>query len=449
MKRVMAIAFLTLRESVRSGAAAALLGLILALVGWLALTLQGDGTLAGQVRVFLRYATGTVSAVLCLATLWLAAGRIASEVEDRTLQTVAVKPVRAAEIWLGKWLGLVLLDAALIAVTGTVVAFGAFCILNHTGEHTSAERDDARRHSLVCRIPLAPIPDRPAMTVTNACEEHDDEATEATHLHERMARETVPPGGSRVWTFDLSNTPAGTLWLQFHFDYGAAERMPAKGTWSLAAPGAGNVLWSAAVSNLPAGRHRMPVSSATPATGKLTLTFASAPAPEAGVIVFRPGSGAILLTGEADIAVHLFRALLIVLLKLSVLAAAGLACSALFFTPVATFAATALAIMTLCVQYFIALSAPGQATGSCGHHHGNEVPASPTWYERAAETITRGAAVIVRPIDSLDGIEPVSDGLVVPWTLVCRAAIVLLGGYGLVLAAMGIIALRRRELADV
>ena len=123
--------------------------------------------------------------------------------------------------------------------------------------------------------------------------------------------------------------------------------------------------------------------------------------PEAGVIVFRPGSGAILLTGEANMAVHLFRALLIVLLKLSVLAAAGLACSALFFTPVATFAATALAIMTLCVQYFIALSAPGQATGSCGHHHGNEVPAPPTWYERAAETITRGAAVIVQPIDSL------------------------------------------------
>jgi hypothetical protein len=449
MKRIMAIAALTLRETVHSGAAAALLGLTLALVGWLALILQGDGTLAGQVRVFLRYATGTVAAVLGLATLWLASSRIASEVDDRTIQTVAVKPVRAAEIFLGKWLGLVLLDAALLAAAGTAIAGGAFHILKRTGEHTTAERNEARRHSLVCRLPLAPMADRPAMAATTASEEHDDDGMDAVSPREEMMRQTVPPGRSRVWTFDLPRGPGDWVWLQFHFNCGSAERLPMEGAWSLARQGISNTMWSAAVSNLPAGRHRIPVLPSEPVVGKLTLTFSNAPAPESGVIVFRPKAGAILLAGESNMAVHLFRALLIVLLKLSVLAAAGLACSALFSTPVATFAATALAVMTLCVQYFLSLSEPGQTARSCGHDHGLESAVAGAWYERAADSITRVAAVIVQPVASLDGIEPVSDGLVVPWTLVGRSAFVLLGGYCLALAAIGVIALRRRELADV
>jgi hypothetical protein len=362
---------------------------------------------------------------------------------------VAVKPVRPAEIWLGKWLGLVLLDAALLAASGTVVAAGAFYILNHSGKHTTAERVEARAHSMVCRLPLAPTPEPTSTATVATCEQYDDETDGPTHLHEQMARLTVPPGGSRAWTFNLPRGPAEPLWLQFHFDYGSAQRLPMNGTWSLARPGASNVLWSAAVSNLPAGRHLAPVSTAQPAADTLTLSFANASGPDSSVVVFRPSSGAILLAGESGMAIHLFRALLIVLLKLAVLAAAGLACSAMFYTPVATFAATALAVMTICVQYFIALSEPGQAVHSCGHHHGNEVPVPTAWYEQAAESVANAAAVIVQPVDSLDGIALVSDGLAVPWSLVGRSALVLLGGYGLMLAVIGIIALRRRELADV
>lgn len=448
MKRVLAIAMLTVRESVRSGAAAALLGLTLTLVGWLALTLQGDGTLAGQVRVFVRYATGVVAAVLGLATLWLAAGRISSEVDDKTVQTLAVKPVHPAEVWLGKWLGLVLMDAVLLAAAGTVVAVSAFLILNHAGDHNRGERDDARRHALVCRVPIASAPDPASSHKAADCEEDEGEHGEAAPRGE-LAAHVVPPGGSRTWRFHLPRGAGNSLWLQFRFDYGSIERLPMQGDWSLRSSGASNVLWSAAVSNLPAGRHRIPVSLAAPASGSLALTFAGAPAPSASVIVFRQKAGALLLAGESGMVNHFARALFIVLLKLAVLAAAGLACSALFSTPVATFAATALAVMTLCVQYFISISGPGQQPHACGHSHGRDAGAPTAWYERAAESITRAAAVIVQPVDSLDGIEPVSDGLAVSWSLVGRSALILLGVYSLMLAAVGIIALRRRELADV
>lgn len=448
MKRILAISVLTLRESLRSGAAAALFGLTLAIAGWLALTIQGDGTLAGQIRVFIRYAAGATTAILGLATLWLAAGRIASEIDDRTMQTLAVKPVHAIEVWLGKWLGMVILNAAFLAVAGTVIACGAFLVLHYSGDYDAAKRDDARRHSLVCRTPLAPISDRHQAHAATS-EDHDREPADEGSPHAQVARQVVPPGGSRVWTFELPPGASGPLWVQFTFDYGSSDRIPMSGSWSLSSYGATNAFWSAAVSNLAAGRHSMEVRAATPISGKLTLRFSAAPAPETGVVVFRQESGAILLEGESSTASHLFRALLIALLKLSLLAAAGLTSSALFSTPVATFVATSLAIMTICIQYFLSVPDAEKTAHSCGHDHGSEAAAAVAWYEAAADSVTRAAAVVVQPIHSMDGLALVADGLEVPWSLVGRAAFVLLGGYVLILGAIGAIALRRRELADV
>ena len=447
MKRILAIAWLTCRESVRSGTAVSLLCLALAAVGWLALTLQGDGTLAGQAEVFLRYASGAAISILGLASLWLGAGRIASEVDDRTIQTIVVKPVRTAEIWIGKWLGLVLVNAALLAAVGCVVVAGVAWILHRSGSRAQQERDDAIRRVMVCRTPLAPLPG--AAGEPGECETREGDGSHDgdTHRSARIAREVVPPGGSRTWTFNLPGGSSGGLWLQFAFDYGSAERLPMQGTWSLTRPGSTNALWAEAVSGLSAGRHRVEIRQAGKLSGFLTLTFTSAPAQDTGVIVFRPGSSATILLGDSGMPAQLLRAMLIALFKLSVLAAAGLSCSALFTTPVATFAATSLAVATLCLQYFLSIPEGAATPHSCSTHGDQDDATKAAWYQAAADSVTRAGATVLKPAYSLDGIGPVSDGLTVPWALVGRAALVLLGGYALVLAALGIVALRRREMA--
>jgi hypothetical protein len=447
MKRILAIAWLTCRESVRSGAALSLLCLTLAAVGWLALTLQGDGTLTGQAEVFLRYACGVTIAILGLASLWLGAGRIASEVDDRTIQTLVVKPVHAADVWIGKWLGLVLMNAALLAAVSCVVVAGVVWILHNGGANAPDLRDDARRRVMVCRTPLAPVPGPDTKTGDCPSCGGDGGQEDDHHRTGRIAHEVVPPGGSRAWNFNLPSGGSSAFWLQFAFDYGSAERLPMQGVWSLTKPGATNALWTKSVSGLSAGRHRIEVRPQGPVSGTFALAFTSAPAPETGVIVFRPGSAAAILVGESGMPAQLFRAMLIALFKLSVLAAAGLSCSALFSTPVATFAATSLAVATVCVQYFLSIPAGEATPHSCAAHGDQEDASRGAWYQVAADFVTRAVATVLEPAHSLDGIGPVSDGLTVPWTLVGRAAIVLLGGYVLVLAALGVVALRRRELA--
>jgi hypothetical protein len=220
-----------------------------------------------------------------------------------------------------------------------------------------------------------------------------------------------------------------------------------QGTWSLHERGASNALWSAAVAGLPAGQHRLQARLPGPVRGKVALRFTAAPAPDAGVIVFRADSGAMVLVGEHPMPWHLLRALLIALMKLSVLAAAGLSCSALFSSPVATFAATSLAVATLCIQYFLSVPEAEAGAHNCGMHDHGGAAAGKSWYEAAAESVTRATARVLEPTLSLDGMGPVSDGLTVPWSLVGRAALVLLGGYVVILGALGVIALRRRELA--
>src|SRR5580698_2854941 len=94
--------------------------LVGAVVG-LPILLQDDGTAEGFAQILITYTLGAVTGLLGLCTLWLACGTLARDVEECQIQMVAVKPIARWQIWLGKWLGLVTLNAALLALAGTSI----------------------------------------------------------------------------------------------------------------------------------------------------------------------------------------------------------------------------------------------------------------------------------------------------------------------------------------
>ena len=97
--------------------------LLLASVVALPLLIKDDGTARGFTQILLTYTLTTISALLGLSTLWLACGTLARDIEECQIQVVAVKPVARWQIWLGKWLGIVSLNAALLAISGASVFF--------------------------------------------------------------------------------------------------------------------------------------------------------------------------------------------------------------------------------------------------------------------------------------------------------------------------------------
>src|SRR5689334_1841467 len=121
MQRLFAICWLTWKAALRFRLFIVVAGLLLASVVLLPLLIKDDGTARGFTQILLTYTLTTISALLGLSTLWLACGTLARDIEECQMQVVAVKPIARWQIWLGKWLGIVSLNAALLALAGVSI----------------------------------------------------------------------------------------------------------------------------------------------------------------------------------------------------------------------------------------------------------------------------------------------------------------------------------------
>src|ERR1700749_3038423 len=148
MQQIFAIINLTWKAAFRYRLFWVLAALLLGAVVGLPILIKDDGTAAGFAQILITYTLGTVTALLGLCTLWLSCGTLARDMEECQMQMVAVKPIARWQIWIGKWLGIVLLDAALLAVAGASV----FGLLEWRARKLpAAELDKLRNEVLVAR----------------------------------------------------------------------------------------------------------------------------------------------------------------------------------------------------------------------------------------------------------------------------------------------------------
>src|SRR5262245_29073431 len=148
MQRVLAIAALTWKAAFRFRLFLVVAVLLLASVVALPLLIKDDGTARGFTQILLTYTLATISALLGISTLWLACGTLARDIEECQMQVVAVKPIARWQIWLGKWSGLMSLNAALLALSGGSV----FALLQWRATRLPPEQQEVlRREVLVAR----------------------------------------------------------------------------------------------------------------------------------------------------------------------------------------------------------------------------------------------------------------------------------------------------------
>src|SRR5271155_416034 len=123
MNKILTIAGLTWKSAFRYRLFWILSALLAAAVVGLPLMLVSDGTAKGLVQILLTYTLSATATLLGFATLWLSCGTLAKDVEDCQVQMVVVKPIARWQIWLGKWLGILSLNAALLALAGAAIFF--------------------------------------------------------------------------------------------------------------------------------------------------------------------------------------------------------------------------------------------------------------------------------------------------------------------------------------
>src|SRR5450631_1190046 len=121
MQRIFAIAWLTWKAALRFKLFLVIAVLLILAVVGLPLVIKDDGTAQGFTQIILTYTLSAITALLGLSTIWLACGTLARDIEECQIQVVATKPIARWQIWLGKWLGIVSLNATLLAISGACI----------------------------------------------------------------------------------------------------------------------------------------------------------------------------------------------------------------------------------------------------------------------------------------------------------------------------------------
>src|SRR5439155_14121368 len=135
---------------------------------------------------------------------------LARDIEEAQMQVVAVKPVARWEIWLGKWLGLVALNAALLLLAGGSVFF----LMQWRAQRLSPKEQRILRNEIfVARGSLKPA--KPNIEAAVEAEfqrimqekpvpQNEQSSLKTNLLESALAKaQVVPTGYERTWIIDL------------------------------------------------------------------------------------------------------------------------------------------------------------------------------------------------------------------------------------------------------
>jgi len=452
MSRILAIAFIALRSSVRSRIVLLLLAILLLVVIGLPLTVRGDGTMAGHVQIVLGYTLGSVFIILALATLWAGCAAVSTEIQGRQLQLVTTKPVRAAEIWLGKWLGLLLLNASLLALSGAAV-YGLLLWTTRPSVTTSGDQLALREELLVARRPIAAAtPDfnhaaRARLDELQRQQALPPDAHPAQVLdsirHAMLADYfSVRPGTRHTWVFDA---PGGlnrnhSLLFRLRFNSSDVGFAPVTGLWRVRAED-GPEIFTRSETRIPGGTHTLLVPAGSlPGNGPIVVDYDNLDS--SVTVLFDPDRGLELLALAGSFEGNLLRALLILFIRLAFLAALGVTAGSLFSMPVAAF-------VSLCLLLLIQLGGYMQSAAreDLVFHNHHDAPHPPTARDIFYQRLFRAMNVVLGPLQGPSTLEPLSSGVLIDGRALARVVGIQGALYSGVLLLLGSWILSRREVA--
>ena len=116
-----AIVKLTCRAAIRSHIFHLLLLVLLLTIGILPNTVLGDGTASGYIQVSLKYCLGAVGFILSMSTIWVSCFILSNDLETYQIHMVFTKPVSRVKIWIGKWIGVVIVHGTLLLLASAIV----------------------------------------------------------------------------------------------------------------------------------------------------------------------------------------------------------------------------------------------------------------------------------------------------------------------------------------
>lgn len=470
MNQTAAIAQIALRNALRSRVILVLLVLLLAAAFLFPLVLRSDGTPAGLIHLHLTYTLGMASFLLTLATLWAGCAAVSQEADDKTLQLLLVKPVPRLRIWLGKWLALLVVNAAGLALVGIIAAVSLQAKLNRRG-FDPADLARARQTRLAALETFrSPLPDieadvraeyaklREAGRLADAPE---TAMLAAIRRHLLARRYAVAPGTSRTWTFEFPALPdAGDrasppLLIRFTCDSSVPGSAEIEASIRLQT---GNRAFTAEQVFIPGTPQTLILDDIPPGATRADVRFHNHGAHDA-TLFFDPESGLVLRRARGTFAGNYLRALAALYVRLALFAALGVTLGTLFSMPVAAFLSLVLMIILQLSSFVSAAAQVDRAAfvahvapfGAGGHTHGDAPEAQPSLAARAAATALfytyRATWLTLRPLLDDRTLDDLSSGTRIPPRGLLHRILLQAVLLPLLLAGFSTLILKKREWA--
>jgi len=430
--------------------------LLLAVVG-LPVLLKDDGTARGFTQILLTYTLTTITALLGLSTLWLACGTLARDIEECQMQVVATKPIARWQIWLGKWLGIVSLNAFLLALAGGSV-YGLLMYratkLPATEQHIlknevlvargsareanmDREIESQTERQLQERLQKSPVTIADLSQVRNM-------------IRERIKSEyqQVAPGGYRPWRIDLGSAKnylvGRPLYLRLKFN--SAEKSPS-GTFGLllqaGEPNKSKNLWATRepLSLAPDTFHELEIpEDLFNSEGIITIVALN---PNNATLLFPLDEGMEVLYREGSFGLNYLRGLGIIFCWMALLTTVGLAAASFLSFPVAAFCSLAVLLMGLSSGTLTNAVNDGTVMG----YDEESNKAGSSVVDVVAIPFFKLALEVINLAKDFSPVEALSTGRSITWGELARAFVQIVFVMGGMIGAFGVWAFTRRELA--
>jgi hypothetical protein len=455
MQRLLAITWLTWKAAFRFRLFLVIAVLLLASVVGLPMVIQDDGTARGFTQILLTYTLSVITGLLGLSTLWLACGTLARDIEECQIQIVATKPIARWQIWLGKWLGIMSLNAALLALSGACV----YGLLQwRAAKLPAAEQKILREQVLVARGSAkepsneAAIEAETERTLQARLKNNPVDKVDVPEVRKQIREQVkadfqlVPPGYSRQWQIDLGfarNFLRGKP-LQLRVKFNSAQKSPS-GTfvalWQVGVPGKTQYSQLEPMSLAPDTFHEFQIpANLFDNKGMLTVLFVNS---NDTALLFPLEDGMEVLYPQGGFTLNFVRGLGIIFCWMALLAALGLTAASFLTFPVAAFFSLAVLTIGLSSGTLAAAVESGTVvggnaeTGVMGH----------SVVDAVLIPLFKGCLTVIKLVENFSPIDSLSSGRSISWSELGMAfgQIVLLPGG--IIGVIGILLFNRRELA--
>ncbi|MCH2383346.1 MAG: hypothetical protein MK290_11610, partial [Pedosphaera sp.] len=464
---------------------------------------KSDGTAKGTVQLVLTYTLGSTTALLGIASLWMGCGTLAREIEDNVMQMVAVKPVARWRVWLGKWLGIMLLNALLMVPTGLAIFFLInaransseldefekaklqnevlvsrssvrepkrnfsisrqkaydYALLVAEAKSQYTEKEQAFRmtvtgpeHILSFRPEYPRLVEqsqtRPTENILAQLEQLESEAIRIS----KASYEVVLPGQDRFWEFQIDpdivdEVNQKPIYLRFKFNADDEYDPKSHTLWFSIGEGTGK-RWPPEGFFKPMRRgssafheEELP-KGIVPDKGLVRVHFVNQNTERP--IIFLMEDGPMILYHDGGFGMNLFRGLLIIFFWLGLISAIGLMASSFLSFPVATFMSLGILLISASTGTLEQIIDEGGITG-INHETGRKDESS--MLDAAAILFAKGAVKITSAIWGYSPVDSLSDGRTITWATLFWAFFAIVVVMGGLVMALGSYMFHRKELA--